>query len=114
VDKAINTLCIAASDSVVSVCEERAPVSAHGRDGLHLLNPGRFEELTYEGERLYRFNGAVLAVWLEILLAGDFFGETVGHIEMDETDSAQVKRLIDLKNPRILILATAARKDGAA
>lgn len=96
VDKALDSLRITACDSVVSVCEEREPVFAHGRDGLELLNPGRFDELTYERERLYRFNGAVLAVWWEILSSGDLFGRKVSYIEMDEKESIQVKRPADL------------------
>jgi len=39
---------------------------AHGRLGLQLLNPGRFQQLVYERERLFRFNGAVLGVWTEV------------------------------------------------
>jgi glycosyltransferase involved in cell wall biosynthesis len=96
IDKALDTLRITACDSVVSVCEEREPVFRHGRDGLELLNPGRFDELTYERERLYRFNGAVLATWWEILAGGDVFGRNVGYVEMDEHDSLQVKRASDL------------------
>jgi CMP-N-acetylneuraminic acid synthetase len=97
VDKAIDTLRIHACDSVVSVCEEVEAVFVHGRDGLRLLNPGRFDELIYESERLLAFNGAVLGVWWEVLVAGDVFGENVGFVEMTEDDSAQVKRLRDLR-----------------
>lgn len=96
IDKALDSLRITASDSVVSVCEEREPVFRHGRDGLELLNPGRFDALTYERERLYRFNGAVLAAWWEILGAGNLFGSKVSYIEMDETQSVQVKRPSDI------------------
>ena len=101
VNKAIDTMRITACDSVVSVCEEREPIFAHGREGLDLLNPGRFEELNFERERLYRFNGAVLATWWEVLAGGDLFGQSIGHIEMSEAESLQVKRPGDLKNPRL-------------
>lgn len=96
VDKALDALRINHCDSVVSVCEEREPVFRHGREGLEVLNPGRFDQLTYERERLYRFNGAVLAVWWEILAGGDVFGRSVGYVEMAEEDGAQVKRPSDL------------------
>ena len=68
------------------------------RDGLDLLNPGRFDELVYERERLYRFNGAVLAVWWEVLAEGDLFGRQIGYIEMSKEESIQIKRLADLEN----------------
>lgn len=96
VDKTIDVLRITTSDSVVSVCEEREPMFAHGRTGLQLLNPGRFDELPLERERLYRFNGAVLAVWSEILSSGSLFGESIGYIEMSKEDSVQVKQPSDL------------------
>jgi CMP-N-acetylneuraminic acid synthetase len=100
VDKAVDSLRITTCDSVVSVCEEREPVFAHGREGLRLLNPGRFDELVYERERLYRFNGAVLAAWWEILSGGDLFGRKVGYIEMTEEDGIQIKRPADLERLR--------------
>lgn len=96
IDKALDTLRITTSDSVVSVCEEREPVFRHGRDGLDLLNPGRFDALTFERERLYRFNGAILAAWWEILGAGDLFGGRTSYVEMDDTESLQVKRPSDV------------------
>jgi len=106
VDKALNTLRINHCDSVVSVCQEREPIFTHGPDGLELLNPGRFEELEYERERLYRFNGAVLAVWWEVLSGGDVFGTRVAYIEMSKEDSAQIKHADDLQNPRIVARLT--------
>jgi glycosyltransferase involved in cell wall biosynthesis len=100
VEKALDTLRITACDSVVSVCEEREPIFSHGQYGLELLNPGRFEELSYERERLYRFNGAVLAVWWEMLASGDLFGRNIGSVEMSDEDSVQVKRPADLEKLR--------------
>jgi CMP-N-acetylneuraminic acid synthetase len=100
VDKALDVLRINGCDSVVSVCEEREPVFRHGDEGLEVLNPGRFDQLTFERERLYRFNGAVLAVWSEILVSGDLFGRNVGHIEMTEEDGFQVKRPSDIEQLR--------------
>lgn len=90
-EKAINVLRITESDSVVSVQEEREPVFSHGVDGLRLLNPGRFQDLTFDRERLYSFNGAILASWWEVLQEGSFLGEKVAYIEMSPQDSLQVK-----------------------
>lgn len=91
IDTAVNKLLIQRSDSVVSVCEEREPMFAHGGDGLKLLNPGRFDGLSYERERIYSFNGAIIACWLETLRDGHLFGEAIDYIEMDLSSSRQIK-----------------------
>jgi len=90
-DKAIHVLRITESDSVVSVQEEREPVFSHGAEGLNLLNPGRFQDLTYDRERLYAFNGAVLATWWDVLQEENLLGERIGYIEMTSEDSLQIK-----------------------
>jgi CMP-N-acetylneuraminic acid synthetase len=91
IDKAINVLRITESDSVVSVKEEREPIFSHGPNGLQLINPGRFQELAYDRERLYSFNGAIVGVWWEILQNGSFLGEKISYVEMSAQDSIQVK-----------------------
>jgi glycosyltransferase involved in cell wall biosynthesis len=100
VEKGLNILRVTCSDSVVSVTEEREPVFTHGASGLQLLNPGRFQNLTYDRERLYRFNGAFLGVWWDVVAANSIFGEQVGYFEMSAEDSFQIKRPDDLKRLR--------------
>ncbi|MBK1646788.1 hypothetical protein CKO25_19525 [Thiocapsa imhoffii] len=97
-EKAINVLRITESDSVVSVQEEREPVFAHGPDGLSLLNPGRFDDLSYDRERLYTFNGAILSIWWEILQQESLLGDKVAYIEMSPEDSLQIKNATMLGN----------------
>jgi CMP-N-acetylneuraminic acid synthetase len=91
IDKALNLLRITESDSVVSVEEEREPLFTHGASGLDLINPGRFQDLAYDRERVYRFNGAILAVWWEVLLTGNLLGKKIGYIEMSAQESLQIK-----------------------
>jgi CMP-N-acetylneuraminic acid synthetase len=98
-EKAINVMRINESDSVVSVQEEKEPMFSHGSDGLDLLNPGRFHDLTYERERLYAFNGAVLASWWEVLKQGSLLGQKIGYIEMSPNDSLQIKTPAMLRRP---------------
>ncbi len=93
IDAAINILNITESDSVVSVQEERDPMFSHGKNGLDLLNPGRFIDLTFDRERLYCFNGSIIATWWEVLKTHGVFGEKIGYIEMSFEDSLQVKTL---------------------
>jgi len=91
IDDALNVLRINESDSVVSVLEEREPVFINSENGLKLFNPGRFNDLTYEQECLYRFNGSIIATWWEVLEEHNLFGEKISYIEMSEEDSFQIK-----------------------
>lgn len=103
IDKAIDILIVTMSDSVVSVIQEREPMFRHGKNGLELLNPGRFDGLAYEREHLYRFNGAIIGLWASNLLEGQLFGQSVGYLEMAENRSVQVKHRADLANPLLSI-----------
>ena len=98
VDSAIDILRISACDTLVSVCEEREPAFVYGKNGLKLLNPGRFNGLKYERETIYRFNGAVIAVWWEVLKDVGVFGENIGYIEMGRKESLQIKEAKDLES----------------
>jgi glycosyltransferase involved in cell wall biosynthesis len=102
IDKAIDILILTMSDSVVSVNQEREPMFRHGKRGLELLNPGRFEGLAYEREHLYRFNGAIIGLWSSNLLEGEFFGHSIGYLEMSDSSSIQVKQKADLEHPLFL------------
>lgn len=97
VDSAVDMLRINACDSVVSVCEEREPMFVQGRNGLKLLNPGRFDNINYEREKIYQHNGAVIAVWWEVLKDYGLFGENIGYIEMGHEESIQIKSHLRIK-----------------
>jgi len=101
VDKALNLLRITESDAVVSVQEEREPMFLHGENGLELFNPGRFQDLTYDRERLYRFNGSIIATWWEVLQEHNLFGDKIVSIEMSAEDSYQVKNADMLKTSKV-------------
>ena len=91
IDNALNVLRITESDSVVSVQEEREPMFNHGKSGLQIINKGRFQDLTFEKEQLYRFNGSLIATWWEVLKEDSLFGKKIAHIEMSNLDSLQIK-----------------------
>ena len=90
-DDAFNIIRVTQSDSVVSVEEEREPLFTHGSLGLDLLNPGRLQDLTYDRERIYRFNGAILGTWWDVLVGVGLVGEKIAYVEMSPQDSLQVK-----------------------
>jgi len=103
IDTALNVLRITESDSVVSVQEEREPIFSHGENGLNLLNPGRFRDLTFDRERLYHFNGSIISTWWQVLKTDSVFGKKIGYFEMSSGESVQVKTsdmldFLNLKN----------------
>jgi glycosyltransferase involved in cell wall biosynthesis len=103
IDAVLNVLRITESDSVVSVQEEREPIFSHGENGLNLLNPGRFQDLTFDRERLYHFNGSIISTWWQVLKTHGVFGKKIGYVEMSPDESIQVKTsdmldFLNLKN----------------
>ena len=93
IDKAINNLLVSGSDSVVSVQEEREPMFNYGKLGLDLINPGRFRNLSFDKEKLYRFNGSIIATKWKTIKTGSLFGSNTSFIEMSTKDSIQIKNL---------------------
>ena len=91
IDKAINNLLISDCDSVVSVQEEREPMFNYGKSGLNLINPGRFKNLSFDKEKLYRFNGSIIATWWDVLKENSLFGTKTSYVEMSAKDSYQIK-----------------------
>lgn len=91
IDSAINTLIVSESDSVISVQEEREPMFKYGRNGLDLINPGRFKDLSFDRERLYRFNGSIIASLWHNVSNNNLFGLKTSFIEMTHKDSIQIK-----------------------
>jgi glycosyltransferase involved in cell wall biosynthesis len=101
IDEALNILRVTESDTVVSVQEEREPMFIYGTAGLELLNPGRFQDLTYDRERLYSFNGSILATWWDVLKEHHLFGEKISSIEMSAEDSLQLKLMPTIDNNEV-------------
>jgi glycosyltransferase involved in cell wall biosynthesis len=91
IDNALSVMRINESDSVVSVLEEREPMFVNSENGLKLFNPGRFRELSYKNECLYKFNGTIIATWWDVLKEHHLFGENISYIEMTAEDSYQIK-----------------------
>ena len=91
IENALNVLLISESDSVVSVQEEREPMFKFGISGLELINPGRFKNLSFDREKLYKFNGSLIATWWDLIEKESLFGYKTSYIEMSSRDSLQIK-----------------------
>lgn len=96
VDQAINILKLTESDCIFSVQEEREPIFNYGPQGLNLINPGRFKDLTYDREKLFRFNGSIIAAWWDVITDSNLLDGKISFIEMTSEDSFQIKREKDL------------------
>lgn len=99
ITKAINILTITESDSVVSVQEEREPIFKQGEDGVELLNPGKLDglQLSKDREKIFSFNGSLIATWWEIIHSKSILGKSVATIEMSKEESEQIKSSDQLK-----------------
>jgi len=91
VQAALDTLLLYDVDSVIAVYEDRGLHFVHGRHGLETLNPAMHRQIRTEREALYVDNGAIHALWREILTDADVLGRRVGHVVMPYWDSVQVK-----------------------
>ena len=96
IDSSVDILRVGKSDSVISVQEEKSALFSYGSDGLRILNPGRLDGLTYDRERVYRFNGAIITTWWDMVATGHFLGSNIGYLEMSPRDSQHItKEILD-------------------
>ncbi len=93
--KAVDSLILYDADSVISVYEDYDLHFTHGGDGLEPLNPAMMQRLRLEREGLYVFNGALTAVWRDMIGPDDYYGDRISHIVMPRRDSVQLKSPFD-------------------
>lgn len=96
VQKAIDTLLLYNTDSVLSVYEDYDVIYTHGKYGLYPLNQGMEHQIRLEREALFVDNGAVKVMWRDIISDEDISGRKVGHVVMSLWDSWQIKSADDL------------------
>lgn len=91
IEKALDTLILYDSDSVISVYEDLDVHFSHGLQGLEPINPAMMTRLRLEREGLYVFNGAICAFWRDVMGPSDYHGQKISHIVMPRRDSFQLK-----------------------
>jgi CMP-N-acetylneuraminic acid synthetase len=89
--KAIDTLLLYKTSSVISVFEDHDLHLKHGSNGLEPFNRSSLKKVRLEREALYTDNGAIRVLWRKTLNEKDMFGETIGHVVMPYQNSFQVK-----------------------
>jgi CMP-N-acetylneuraminic acid synthetase len=96
IQQAIDTLLLYNVDNVISVYEDRELHFTHGEYGLEPLNKGMLQRLRLEREALYVNNGAIYALWRDVVAEEDLFGRKIGHVVMPLEESYQIKSAFDL------------------
>jgi len=87
IDEAVDTLLLYNVDSITSVYEDYDLHFLHGENGLEPLNRGALNQLRLEREALYVDNGAIKALWRDVLSGPNLFGQKFGHIVMPQERS---------------------------
>lgn len=95
VQKAIDTLLLYDIDSVISVHEDQDLYYVHGERGLEPLNPSMHRQVRVEREALFAGNGAVRALWRDLLDEPEAFRPKVGHIVMPPQNGLHIKSAHD-------------------
>ena len=91
-DKLINILLLNKYDTVFTVTKERNPIFKLSNHKMEILNEGRFSNLEYRDEIIYKFNGAAIALWSDSLEKNNIFKENIGFMEVDEN---KIKKIIN-------------------
>lgn len=99
--KAIDTMHIFDTDSVVPLCETYSPYYVRGKKGLERI--GSVEQFRLERKIIYQGNGALLLFKTKNLGKGSIMGDKVGHIIMLREDSINIVSPFDYKVARVLL-----------
>jgi|TARA_B100000315_G_scaffold259279_1_gene314683 glycosyltransferase involved in cell wall biosynthesis len=94
--KAIDTLLLFKTDSVMSVHEDFNLHFQHMKNGLEAVSKRRHKELRIEREALYVDNRAINVCWREVIKEDDMRGKKVGHILMSREDSYRIRQPFDV------------------
>jgi glycosyltransferase involved in cell wall biosynthesis len=92
IKEAVDTLVLHGTvDNVISVYEDADLHFTHGEHGLEALNKGMLQRVRLEREALYVDNGAINAMWRDVVMPTSFFGRTIGHVLMPMAESFQIR-----------------------
>ena len=92
IKEAVDTLVLYGNvDNVISVYEDADLHFTHGEHGLEALNKGMLQRVRLEREALYVDNGAINAMWRDVVTPTSFFGRNIGHVLMPMAESFQIR-----------------------
>ena len=82
--KLINVLILDRFDTVFSVVKVRDPIFSFSNNNMKILNKGRFVNLDYRNEIMYRFDGTGIVTWAESISDNGLFKKKIGFVEANE------------------------------
>ena len=85
--KALDTLLLYDSDSVVSVTEDWTTHYIHKENGLEPLNPAMMDQIRLEKEAIFSDNGAIKVMWRDTISKDSLLGARISHVLMTPEDS---------------------------
>lgn len=93
VDSSINLMKISEFDIIFSVFKEKEPIFKFQRKEFNLLNAGRFNNLDFNSETIYKFNGSVICGKWKILSKGNMFKRKSGFVETHKDEIQNINQL---------------------
>ena len=94
---AINLMKISNFDIIFSVFREKEPIFKFQKKEFTLLNAGRFNNLDFNSETIYKFNGSVICGKWGILEKGNMFKKKSGFVETDQNEILNINDLDKFK-----------------
>jgi len=93
----INLMKISKFDIIFSVFREKQPIFKFQKKEFSLLNAGRFNNLDFNSETIYKFNGSVICGKWNILQKGNMFQKKSGFVETAADEIFNISDLIKFK-----------------
>tara|TARA_B100001173_G_C16002517_1_gene554114 strand:- start:454 stop:1794 length:1341 start_codon:yes stop_codon:yes gene_type:complete len=90
IDKAINLLIENKKDSIFSVVKEKNPIFKFNTSEMKILNKGRFDNLDFNSEIIYKFNDSIIVSWFQIIIEKHLFDGNLGFLETEENDTIKI------------------------
>jgi len=90
IDKAINLLIENKKDTIFSVVKEKNPIFKFNSSEMKILNKGRFDNLDFNSEIIYKFNNSIIVSWCKIIKEKHLFNGNLGFIETEENDVIKI------------------------
>lgn len=81
IEAAVNTCKVTQADTVFTVNKNRMPIFRLENSGLSLINRGRFDDLEYEKDTTYVFDGDIICTWASHVMQSDIFSGAIGYVE---------------------------------
>ena len=93
----INLMKISNFDIIFSVFREKEPIFKFQKREFSLLNAGRFNNLDFNSETIYKFNGSVICGKWKILDKGNMFRRRSGFVETAKNEILNINNIPKFK-----------------